>query len=265
MDRSVNDYLSLAYAQSTNKARDSAAMAFARWCAKTERPFDGSEENLCEYVAYLANNNIKASSIKGYLASINTYFKLLGRPDCLLEKFMLKTVLRGIKRAQAHTPNGKRPLTPVELLMIRKVIDWSSSRDRTFWACLVIGFWTFLRGSNLVPKSATKFDVDRHLSSLNMSVAENVTFALKRTKTIQFNERMLILPLVAVPGSDLCPVQALLDMWALCPLQDSGPLFIFSDGRGVLKPLLHSKLNECTCLLTTWLDVQELIILFFLN
>ena len=242
----MNDYLALAYAPSTNKARDSAVVAFERWCTSTQREIWPSEDTLCEYVAFLANSGFYLS-IKTYLSAINTYHKLQGHHDCLANSFKLKTLQRGVKRAQAHAPRGKHPLTPVELRRIRKTLDWSSSRDRTFWACLVIGFWTFLRGGNLVPKSASKFDANRHLSPLNMTVGNNVVFSLMKTKTVQFAERILVLPLVALPGNELCPVSALVQMWDLCPLRKAGPLFVFSDGRGACVPLLHSKLNESMC------------------
>ncbi len=245
MIKSVSDFLDMAYVPEVVKARRSAVRAFARFCLRFDfQFFPATEAVLLEYAAFLANSGLKASTISKYLSTIGTYNKLHGA-DISVNSFRLSLMMRGIKRSQDLQPASKSPLTPVELRLMRATLDWNSSQDRTFWACLVIGFWTFLRGGNLIPKSAADFNSGRHLSALNMSVDPEsgvLSFNLKRTKTIQFNERRLIIPLVPL-GNDLCPIQALRDMWELCPLQDNGSLFIYREG-GAYKTLLHPKLNE---------------------
>lgn len=248
MIRSVQDFAELAYEPSTTRARNSAVLAFARFCILSKRPLAPTTvETFCEYATYLANSGVKVGSIRTYLSAIRTWFKLNDVADPTIDSFLLKTVLKGIKKAQAYLPNSKNPLTPVELLKIRVGLDWSSSRDRTLWAALVIGFWSFLRGSNLVPRSAAKFHADRHLSAENMKISDGqLFFSIKKTKTVQFNERVLVIPLMPVADSDLCPLAALLAMWELCPLSNVGPLFVFASNTGARSPLLHAKFNECT-------------------
>jgi hypothetical protein len=46
-----------------------------------------------------------------------------------------------------------------------------------------------------------------------------------RSKTIQFGERLLIIPIVAIPGSSLCPVKAYLNMVKLVPAVNDAPAY----------------------------------------
>jgi hypothetical protein len=264
MSLTAEDYIGLGYVESTVKARQAVVSAFARFCYASNRTFFPTNEFvLADYAAYLANNGVKASSIKTYLTAIFAFQQLHGGPHPARDSLRLKVVLKGIKRAQSYTPSSKHPLTPVELLKLKACLDWSSSLHRTFWACLVVGFWSFLRGGNLVQKSAKKFDPAKHLSALNLSRNERgFLISLNRTKTVQFNERRLIIPLLSVPGNALCPEVALEAMWALCPMPESGSLFCFKGDDGRVMPLVHSKLNDSKyrgsscilCLLTCFLQ-----------
>lgn len=61
-----------------------------------------------------------------------------------------------------------------------------------------------------------------------------VTF--RRTKTIQFGRRVLQIPLLAIPGSSLCPVAIYKRMIQLVPANPSEPLFMFRC-QGLADPL----------------------------
>lgn len=93
-------------------------------------------------------------------------------------------------------------------------------------------------------KSAKNYLSGQHLALENLTSTDfGLLLTLQRTKTLQFNERALTIPLVALPGDDLCPVQALIDMWDLCPAATRCSLFRFaiSDGSS---SLLHAKYNK---------------------
>lgn len=245
MSVTVEQAQSMAYADATTRSRNSAVMAFARFCVFTGYAFlPASTMTLCEYAVYLHDNNVKASSISTYISHIGTFHKLKGLDDPT-KSFALSTTVRGLARLQDCRPNSKAPLTPVELVKIRATLDWSSSLHRTFWACLVVGFWTYLRCSNLVPRSERAFDPLKQVSPDNLSLSdEGLIIALQRTKTIQFNERQLLIPLVRMGDNPLCPIQAIRDMWALCRPQNGTPLFSFTSPSGLVRPLVHSHLNK---------------------
>lgn len=234
-----------AYAESTARSRRRAVLAFVRFCAFTQLPFfPAPTDTLCRYVAYLSHHRVKASSISSYMSHIGTFHKLKGYEDPT-KNFALSTTVRGVARTYGSPTNSKSPLTPVELKRIRATLDWTSSLHRTFWAVLVVGFWSYLRSSNLVQKTKGNFDNLRHVSPDNMSLTEEgILISLQRTKTIQFNERALHIPLVPMSGNFLCPLQALRDMWELCPAQCGTSLFTSRSPSGSFSPLVHSHLNK---------------------
>lgn len=245
MSFTVEFLQSKAYADSTTKSRESAVLAFARFCVISNLPFfPASTEVLCQYVAYLANHNVKASSISSYLAHIGTFHKLKGLPDPT-KVFAISTTVKGVARVRGSRPDSKAPLTPVELLKLKNTLDPASSLHRTFWACLVVGFWSYLRCNNLVQKTKRNFDSLRHVSPDNLSVSSvGVTITLQRTKTIQFNDYDLRIPLVKMDDNPLCPVRAIKEMWELCPPYYGHSLFLFRGPSGSISPLVHSHLNK---------------------
>ena len=77
------------------------------------------------------------------------------------------------------------------------------------WALFLVALFTFLRKSNLVPDNMQQI-------SSNVITRANLVFTflganihVSTTKTIKCQQRSLILPIPAIPGSRLCPILAL--------------------------------------------------------
>ena len=88
-----------------------------------------------------------------------------------------------------------------------------------FYLCFIL--WLVLLTS-IVPKSAESFDLCHHFTRGDVVVTSHgllVTF--KCTKTIQFGERLLHIPLLRINDSLLCPVSAYLCMLCLVPARRS--------------------------------------------
>ena len=64
-----------------------------------------------------------------------------------------------------------------------------------------------------------------------------------RTKTIQFKQRILEIPLPFIPNSILCPVTALTTYFALVPAALDSPVFVVPHGSG-LTPILARHFNS---------------------
>ena len=91
------------------------------------------------------------------------------------------------------------------------------------------------RLANIVPQSAKSFDPRRHLTRGDVAVTSHgllVTF--KCTKTIQFGEHLLHIPLLSIPDSRLCPVSAFLRMIRLVPACRSCPVFLICGPKGLV-------------------------------
>jgi hypothetical protein len=51
------------------------------------------------------------------------------------------------------------------------------------------------------------------------------------SKTIQLGERTLVIPLVYIPDSPLCPVQAYLNIQSLVCFSDDSPAYCFEEKK----------------------------------
>ncbi len=110
---------------------------------------------------------------------------------------------RGLRLRQAA------PITPQILLAFYKLLDLTTPVGCSWWALFLAAWYLMARASNLTPQCRDSFDPLQQLSWGAISLSESVTFVkISWTKTLQYRERDLIIPLLAVPGSILCPVAA---------------------------------------------------------
>ena len=95
------------------------------------------------------------------------------------------------------------------------------------------------RVANIVPPSLRQFDPrrhhQRHLTRGDVALtAHALLVTFKCTKTIQFGERLLLIPLLRIPGSPLCPVTAYRRMIELVPARRSCPVFLLPGPSGIV-------------------------------
>ena len=78
------------------------------------------------------------------------------------------------------------------------------------WALFLVAFFSFLRKSNLVVDSLRSISSPEVVHRGQLIFQENAAYlGIFETKTIQFAQRSLSIPLPVIPGSKLCPVTAL--------------------------------------------------------
>ena len=100
-------------------------------------------------------------------------------------------------------------------------------------------FYLMARKSNMMPDSATTFDPSKQLQCKDVLVYDTfLTVRFKWSKTIQYKQREHRVPVLAVPGSHLCPVTAFKHMTKLTNQSGDSPAFIWSDKSGT-RPLSY--------------------------
>ena len=112
---------------------------------------------------------------------------------------------------------------------------------------MLIGFYTFFRKSNLVPKSVNDFDPAKNLSRGDIIIRPwGLVICVRWSKTIQFRERQLLIPVMRLTqGHPLCPVKAYERHISLFPATPNSPAFLRSSS-GHASPITH---NEFTAML----------------
>lgn len=123
-----------------------------------------------------------------------------------------------MRRAHAITPHMLYSMAPH--------VDRQNPQEWAAWVAMLMGFFTFARRSNLVPRSAPAFNPLQQLQRSDVIVGQGQLFVIfKWTKTIQFNERALVIPVTALPTTPICPVEAYLHLINLVPAAPQDPAF----------------------------------------
>ena len=85
------------------------------------------------------------------------------------------------------------------------------------------------RKSSIIPPSITKFNKTKHLCRKDIVLHSNcVLVTIKYSKTIQFEERLVTLPLLPLHRSCLCPIQNYLRVCKLVPIKPEAPASTYS-------------------------------------
>ena len=202
-----------AYAEGSHKNLRVQWLTFIIFCMHYNLQIVPAEvETLSLFAQFLSRSFATVASIYNYLSGVRILHLYLGVSPPDLTDFSLKLVLTGLKRVKGHMVKQAAPITP-ELLVDIYPLIMLDSNGPVIWALFLTAFFLFLRKSNLVPLTPNSFDSSRQLTRGDFMFGKSsVLVTIKWSKTIQFGDRCLALPLLPIPGSVLCPVSALKHM-----------------------------------------------------
>ena len=132
-------------------------------------PFPLSEQLLCTFAAFLADQGLAPQTIKSYLAAVRNIQISLGFPDPREQSSLrlLKRVQAGISRMrmlEGSSPRIRLPITTHILEEIKSSLDASSNLDRVvLWAIASSAFFEFFRLGKLLPDSFASFNLSTGL------------------------------------------------------------------------------------------------------
>ena len=167
-------------------------------------PIPANSELVCLYAQFLSRT-LTPPSIRNYLSGVKLMHIFVNADYSFSKDFILSLTLRGISRAALHTPIRAPPVNPSLLLRVARTLNYRSDRLHcTLHCAFLFSFFLMARLANIVPSSKSAFDYKRHLTRGDVAFSDTgllVTF--KCTKTIQFGERRLQIPLLRIDGSPL--------------------------------------------------------------
>lgn len=206
-------------------------------------PVPTNIQTLVWYAQFLSRSMKSSASVKNYIHSLKTLHLFLGTQCPDLSEFHLKLVLKGIARSNPHCTHQAWPITPSILLEFYSLFDFTTAEDTTFWCLFIFAFFLMCRKSNLVPDTIKSFDVQKQLCRKNITLADGmIIIKMKWSKTIQFGERELSIPLVEIPGSKLCPVKAYMNMIKLTRVPEEYAAFCLKRERIV--PVTYQQMQN---------------------
>ena len=165
-------------------------------------------------------------------------------------------MLRAINLTMRHLPLQKLPITPKILRQLCKLCDQQNKIGRTLKAAYLMLYFSFMRQSSMVPRTATQFDQTRHMARADIFFeSPGYIILLKWTKTMQYGKTTL-LPVPQINHRH-CPVKAMVAMLNDQPTSKDTkvPLFIVPDTNFV--PLTSKYLSEALQIMLNALNIQE--------
>ena len=196
-----------AFAKGTNSNLRTQFRSYFAFCIYFQRRDLPTDLNtLCGHVQFLSRT-LKPPSIRNYLSGVKMLHILLGYEYTFTGDFHLQLTLRGIARLNPHIPHRARPVTPSILEKFYHFMDKDSHLHWTVYACSLLLFFTMARLGSILPNSNIqdkKWFLNR--DCINFS-EEGMLVTLLHTKTIQFGQRRLHIPIIR-NNSNLCPVAA---------------------------------------------------------
>ena len=253
LDSSVQFYLNHSIAPSTRKTYLTGQRKYLELCSKRQcPPYPVTEDNLCYFCAFLADEGLTHQTIKCYLSAVRHQHVSQGFADPhLSDMARLEQVLRGIKIVRAKRGEMSRtrlPITPAILRLLRKAwLSANPSYDSVMlWAVCSLCFFGFFRSGELTSSSEVHSDPDEHLTFADVAVndRDNPTILrvhLKTSKTDPFRSGVDVF--VGKTGNDLCPVTAMVNYLARRGSRD-GALFAYEDGRFLTRESLIVQVRD---------------------
>ena len=211
-----------------------------------------SENLLCRYVAFLAEEGLAPATIKVYLSAVRHLHLAMNYADPNIgEMARLEQVIKGAKREYVKRNPDKRerlPITPDLLCRMKDI--WSREAEKfdnvMIWAACCLCYFGFLRSGEVTVPADTGYDKDVHLNMADISVdsikdPSVVRVRIKASKTDQFRKGVDIF--VGRTNNVLCPVTALMSYVARRGCAQ-GPFFRFEDHRLLTKSRFIAKVRE---------------------
>ena len=207
-------------------------------------PFPLTEQLLCSFAAFLADQQLAPQTVKSYLSALRNTQISLGLPDPRDQSSMpvLRRVQAGISRLRmikGSPPRLRLPITAHLLAKMQCFLATSSNPDKiVVWAIAATAFFGFFRLGELLPTSHAAFNPATGLSWGDVAVDNQlaprmVQIHLKKSKCDQFGAGSDIV--LGLTGMQLCPVTAILH-YIQSRGGQAGPFFLKANKETASKP-----------------------------
>ena len=144
---------------STKRNLLSQLSAYEKFCDRYAiQYFPCDNIQLCRFGQHLSRSLQSPDSIGNYLSGMRTMLALLGQEIPDVKDRQMQMFLTGLKCTMDHVIKQDEPITPLLLLKMSKVVNYQDKIEVIAWAATLLGFYMFLRKSNLVPDMMDKFD-----------------------------------------------------------------------------------------------------------
>ena len=241
-------------AVATNSSYSRAQMYFVRFVVWTVGAFPGTtaEEALAGvdssrslvvmFVAFMARTCC-AASLRVYLAGVRHYYLSRGLWNPCEGNYKLRQALKGLEREKGKAPKRKLPITPEMLRAFASYTNPDSPLEVAFMVAALLAFFTFARKANVTVAHKDMIEQEkvlRRCDVLRLTAEWKLDVTYRHTKTIQFGERDLVIPVLGFKGDPIDPFAWWTHHIRLSPAAAGAHAFCYKAGAGAPRPLTHA-------------------------
>ena len=254
LDEECYEAMQKGYKQRTSCNLRSQSGIYLKFCKEHHlTPFPADTWQFIRYGRYLARMVTASGTVENYVGGVRSLhelggFKVPNPKDKNWEVFM-----RGIKCILAKPIKQAETMTPEVLVEIYNFVNINHDLELVAYSACLVGFYLALRKSNLVPDTCEmhKFNSSTQPVRCDLRKEGNMfMLEVRWAKTLQYQERELLLPLVTVPVKTICPVFWLTYMLNRIPGKPNDPLFMVKGKEGKA-PLSYNQIQR---LLKQWVE-----------
>ena len=186
---------------------------------------------ILSFMECLVKQRTSVHMLSNYISAIKAMFVVFHLDYRVLEDPKIKY----FKSVRINRPLSVPKRNIMDLKTLHRLIRLCNSTQMglVFKAVFLTAFYGFLRLSNLAPHSKSMFDPSRHITAGDLIFSKRfVKIILKWSKTNQDRNRVQVLTLPRIKGSDLCPYKALKAITALYAPSGNDPLFQIASPSG---------------------------------
>lgn len=199
--------------------------------AETHSPLPCPSPQVALYATWLART-LKYTSVLNYLSGLNNFLRQNGSPPIAYTDFEISSTLRGIRRERSFAPRQAIPLLPGMLIRIFSFL--TSNKAHVAWrAAMLCSFRALLRKCQVTLSDSSLLRRDFRFFSWGLIIS------IRRSKTIQFHERVLEVPVARCPNHLLCAVHWTERHFSEVPAQPDAMAFRISGADGSSAPLTY--------------------------
>ena len=235
LDQEVSTLRALTFSESTRRTYQSQQMLYLQFCASLNiDPVPIVLCNLGRYIAFLGAK-LCYSSVKQYLNIVRIMHLENGFSNPLSNNWYLSSILKGLRRHKGDGISQKLPITVSILQGILTVLNFNRPFDISFWAACLVALFSFFHKSNLLIPSTLQFDPKKHLCVSDVVFKPTgAVLSVRWSKTIQYRQKVLHIPLPRISDSPFCPTAALLLCITALPQRSTPtPLFSYPSASGI--------------------------------
>lgn len=215
-----------------------------------------SPQQLTRFAVFLFEvKKLSPDTISNHISTVRTLHGLAGLALPQPSTYVHNRVIAGMKNRTKKPTKQAVAVTPEMLAQIYHAVDFSSCLEMVTWVAILMGFHCLLRVSNLTAPSSKTFDCTRHLMRKDIRMHDNIMLVhIRWSKTLQYRERKLLIPVIPFSEQWLSAVQWFNYMISIIPAGPQDPAFAVPTDKG-LQPLTYHQLSR---LLRKWANMVNL-------